>query len=145
MCLDRCGRLGSSLLPMATLLAEKLMFGPFHVFAEAAAAGVTFLDVRPSSITDKKKKTKNCEAKLSCCCFDEFVQILRKLIRSLHRSLAEAGESIPNVSVVFWQHLIFPLQLLRVKFKVNSSLKDKTQKHKILTRKKINPGVIFSG
>lgn len=41
---------------MATLLAEKLMFGPFHVFAEAAAAGVTFLDDGPSSITEKKKK-----------------------------------------------------------------------------------------
>lgn len=43
---------------MATLLAEKLVFGPFHVFAEAAAAGVTFLDDRPSSITGKKKPKK---------------------------------------------------------------------------------------
>lgn len=43
---------------MATLLAEKLVFGPFHVLAEAAAAGVTFLDDRPSSITEKRKKKK---------------------------------------------------------------------------------------
>lgn len=40
---------------MATLLTERLMFGSFHVFADAAAAGVTFLDDRPSSITKKNK------------------------------------------------------------------------------------------
>lgn len=65
---------------MATLLAEKLVFGPFHVLAEAAAAGVTFLDDRPSSITEKKKKKEKKTAKLrdfTCCsCFDEVVQIL---------------------------------------------------------------------
>lgn len=48
--------MGSSLLPMATLLAEKLMFDPLHVFTEAAAAGVIFLDDRPPSITKLKTK-----------------------------------------------------------------------------------------
>lgn len=39
---------------MATDLVKKLMFGPLHVFTEAAAAGVIFLDDRPPSITKVK-------------------------------------------------------------------------------------------
>lgn len=46
---------------MATFLVEKLMLDPLHVFTEAAAAGVTFLDDRPPSITKLKL---NYEAKL---------------------------------------------------------------------------------